>query len=64
MVRSESLLELLDIYASTIDSQADTIAELTKMLREQALELVNIKTVYGLVSPQEMDEMASYYLDK
>lgn len=64
MVRNQSLLELLDIYAETIDAQAEAIQQLTELLRKHAIELHHLRTVYGIITPSEMDEMTSYYLDK
>lgn len=55
-MNNQSLLELLDIYSDIIDQQAETIHQLTELTRKQATELHNIKTVYGLLSPSEMDE--------
>lgn len=63
MVGKQSILELLDIYADTIDAQAETIKTLTEILRKQATELHHLKTVYGIVSPSDLDEMTRYYLE-
>lgn len=62
MVKNESLLELLDLYAETIDTQAELIEQLVEKLRSQAIELHHLKTVYGILSPSEIDEMTDYYL--
>ena len=51
-----SLVELLDVYKEIIDRQSDLIHELTDVVRKQALELQNIKTVYDLMETPEMDE--------
>ena len=64
MAGGETLLELLDFFGETIDSQAETIKGLTALLEKQAAELRNIKTVYGLARPSETDEAAGVYLGK
>lgn len=53
---NESLLELLDIYTDIIDQQTGLINQLTELIRKQATELHNIKTVYGLIGDSEMTE--------
>lgn len=54
-----SLLELLDIYSDIIDRQTDTIHQLTELVKKQATELHNIKTVYGIIDESETDETGS-----
>lgn len=54
-----SLLELLDIYSDIIDQQTETIHQLTALVKKQATELHNIKTVYGIIDESETDETGS-----
>ena len=53
---NQSILELLDLYTDIIDRQAEMIHQLTALARNQATELQNIKTVFGLIGPSETDE--------
>jgi len=53
---NQSLLELLDIYSDLIEKQADTISQLTELLRKQSIDLHHLETIYGFTGNPEMDE--------
>ena len=64
MERTESILELIDIYSDLIDKQDEIIHELAALLKRQSTELHHLRTVCGFTEPQETAGRAAELLQQ